>query len=134
MTLTQWQEQDRRIKLIQRWLKASGWTPESAEGFDYGPIILRTFAEMGYGKRTRAAAIVDKARRLASGETIPALHGGRPREVVRKVSIVDMSTLAGYASTLADDMDARPGAYLHCKGDILPLLGAIQNLLGKYLA
>jgi len=78
--MTQTSEYSKRIKLVQRWLKASGWKPDA--DFDYSPITARAKRRWYAANPARAETLVAKAARLLRGEAVQ-ISGGRPRTTAR---------------------------------------------------
>jgi hypothetical protein len=66
-----------RIKTVQRWLRASGWTVDGDH--DTAAIADRAAREWYPANRQRARILVAKAARLLRGEAVN-IAGGAPRK------------------------------------------------------
>jgi cob(I)alamin adenosyltransferase len=61
------------------------------------------------------------------------LRGGRPRLFAR-VSVSDLQRLRERADELAQDMNARKGAYIHAGGEAYALLSVAREIADAYLS
>lgn len=127
----QWDERERRIKTVTRWIKAA----EKAGGeVNRRGLINRIRSEWAYDRDWKAEQLLRDAERVLAGEvTLESLRGGRPREFLRKVDINDIRALADALATLEQDMSTRKGAYIHAGSELGALISSARVIVGTYL-